>query len=281
MNVMYSGDKNTRLGILTSALSLRCQTDRQLNIFILTASVKHGERETLGIEPSFAVWLEKTLCEKKPDTSVKLIDVSEEFLKEFPVKNKNTRFTPGCMLRLFADKAELPDKLLYLDYDVLCLKDFSELYDTDLEGIEFAGVPDHYGRFFYYPDYVNSGVLLLNMREIKRTGLLAKCRVVCATKKMLLPDQSALNEAVTSKLLLPRIYNEQKKSDSDTVFRHFTTTFKFFPIFKKITVKPWDKEKMHSVLGITEHDGIIDTALGLYNKYQGDSNEHNTDLLCG
>lgn len=32
-----------------------------------------------------------------------------------------TRFTPCCMLRLYADRIpELPDRLLYLDTDVLC-----------------------------------------------------------------------------------------------------------------------------------------------------------------
>ncbi len=34
-----------------------------------------------------------------------------------------TRFTPCCMLRLFADEIlELPDKILYLDNDVICRK---------------------------------------------------------------------------------------------------------------------------------------------------------------
>lgn len=268
MNILYSGDVNTRQGILLSALSLCEHTRENINVYILTATVSLDGVETVGIEKDFVVYLDSLLKKENPENSAVIIDVSPLFLKEFPAHNKKTRFTPSCMLRLFADLADLPEKMLYLDYDVLCLKDFTDFYNTDMTGIEFAGVLDNFGRFFYNPRYVNSGVLLLNMAKIKKTSLFAKCRKLCREKKMLLPDQSALNRLAVAKLIVPRRYNEQKKSRDDTVFRHFSTTFKFFPYFRKVTVKPWEKERMHSVLGVFEHDAIIDKAVRLYNDYK-------------
>lgn len=37
-----------------------------------------------------------------------------------------SRFTACCMLRLFADKTDIKDRVLYLDTDVLCRKDFRD-----------------------------------------------------------------------------------------------------------------------------------------------------------
>ncbi len=281
MNILYSGDRNTRLGILLSALSLCENTNENINVYILTATAKKGSSSTVGIEPQFALYLDSVLKRENPDNSACLIDISRAFEEEFPEMNKNTRFTPSCMLRLFADTADLPEKVLYLDYDVLCLRDFSEFYNTDLDGVELAGALDYYGRFFYSPRYINSGVLLLNMAEIKRTGLFAMCRRLCRKKRMLLPDQSSLNRLSREKFIVDRRYNEQKKTAESTVFRHFSTTFKFLPVFRKVSVKPWDKERMHSVLGIRDHDKIIDKALTLFNDYQGETNDNHTHFLCG
>ena len=61
------------------------------------------------------------------------------FEKEIPEVNMDTRFTPCCMLRLFADKIEeIPNKILYLDNDIVIRKDITEFYHQDINQIEFA-----------------------------------------------------------------------------------------------------------------------------------------------
>jgi len=74
---------------------------------------------------------------------------------------------------------------------------------------------------------------------------------------MFLPDQSALNKLSVSKKRQPRRFNEQRKLRRDTVFQHFTTSFRFFPWFHTVTVKPWEIEKMHSKLKLHEYDTIL------------------------
>lgn len=166
------------------------------------------------------------------------------------------------MLRLFADTVpEIPDKILYLDADVLCRANFSRLYYSDITNIEIAGVADKYGKWFFgnvfKHNYLNSGVLLMNVKNIRKSGVFAACRKLCCNKKMFMPDQTALNKLAIKKKI-PTCYNEQGRIKKNTVFKHFTTYFKFFPFFKTVTVKPWEQEKLHKKLKIFEFDYIFE-----------------------
>ncbi len=257
MNILYCGDRGIIDGLFLSALSLCAHSKSRLNFYILTAKV--GIRQAIG--QAEAEKLQKAVSKTNPDNRVTLFDITEIFNSYLPTANLSTRFTPLCMLRLFADKVpKLPSKLLYLDTDVMCRADFSQLYDTDISEFEIAGVPDRYGKWFFgnilKHDYLNSGVLLMNMQKIKESKLFEQCRKICREKRMFMPDQSALNKTAKKLNVHPK-YNEQGKIKSDTVFKHFTTFFKFFPYIHTVTVKPWQYDKLHNQLKIFEFDDII------------------------
>lgn len=274
MNILYCGDKNIADGVLISALSLSHHCNEKLNIYILTAGIETASRSILPLKSDFGDFLDKELKKINEENAVTLIDVTELFLNEPPDANMDTRFTPCCMLRLYADLVpEIPDRILYLDNDVICRADFSHMYYQNMENLEIAGVLDHYGKHFFRnnifkKDYINSGVLLINMHEVRRSGLFENCRHRCKERKMFMPDQSALNKLAKNKRLLPRKYNEQKKLKSDTVFQHFTTSFKFSPLIKTVTVKPWQVQKMHDVLNLYEYDHLLNTYQQLKNEYE-------------
>lgn len=260
MNILYCGDKNMAQGLVLSVLSLTKHVKEPLNIYILTMSYRDRGRTVEPLDPELRVTLDALLAPTGGKST--FFDISPQFSEEPPTANLSTRFTPCCMLRLYADLLPLPERLLYLDTDVLCRGDFSDMYHRDMEGVEVAGVLDHYGRFFFRRkwnrmDYLNSGVLLMNLEEIRRTGLLASCRRLCATKEMFMPDQSAINKLAVSKERLPRRYNDQRRLHSDTVFQHFTTHFRFFPYIRTVSVKPWQTDKMHSVLKLHEYDDLL------------------------
>ena len=137
-----------------------------------------------------------------------------------------------------------------------------------MEHVEIAGVLDYYGSWFirkniFKRDYLNSGVLLMNMVQLKKTGLLKKCREMCTSKQMFMPDQSALNKLSVNKKICERKYNDQRRLHSDTVFQHFTTHFKFFPYVRTETVKPWQTEEVFGVLKIPREEYEV-----LFNKYK-------------
>lgn len=265
MNILYCGDKNIIDGLIISILSLLKNTNEILNIYVLTASIKLEEKEYKAISSEEINILDKIVKEKNSNNFVKVIDITKKFAKEVPLKNIKTRFTPCCMLRLFADEIpELPkDRILYLDNDVICRKDCSDFYNQNIDDTELIGVLDYYGKWFFKKkklkfDYINSGVLLLNINKIKETKLFEKARKMCIEKKMFMPDQSALNKLSVKKKILPRKYNEQRRLKKDTVIQHFTTSFRIFPVFHSVTIKPWNIENVHKKLKIFEYDDLLE-----------------------
>jgi lipopolysaccharide biosynthesis glycosyltransferase len=271
MNILYSGDNNIDRGLLISVLSLTKHVREPLHVYVLTAGIGS---QSEPIPETFTEFLDQLVKKRNQNSFVKRFDIGDLFAKEMPAKNMATIFTPACMLRLFADQVpELPSKLLYLDTDIVCCRDFSDFYHQDMSNLELVGVLDHYGRWFFhnhlrFMDYMNSGVLLLNMDKIKQTKLFAKSRKLCMTKKMFMPDQSALNKYVRYYKLAPRRYNDQRRYHRDTVFQHFTTHFAFAPVVHTVTVKPWEVDLVHSVLHLHVHDRLLAEYQKLYGQYQ-------------
>lgn len=261
MNILFCGDKNVQDGLLIAVLSLLENTQEHLDIYVLTLDMSMNGRIYSPIEQTFVDYLNETVSAQYDDRLyTKLIDTTDLFKDETPDANLSTRFTPCCMLRLFADKIdEIPDRILYLDTDVICRRDFGDFYYQNMDGVEIAGVLDYYGSWFFRKnifkrDYLNSGVLLMNMCELRKTGLLSSCRHMCTTKQMFMPDQSALNKLSVSKGICEIKYNDQRRLHSDTVFQHFTTHFRFFPYVRTETVKPWQTEEVTTILHIPESE---------------------------
>ena len=263
MNLLYCGDQNIQDGLLISILSLLKHEPDELHIYIMTMELHTAERDYHAIPDRTISFLNQLVQRTNRNSFVKKYDCTALFKRQIPQKNMGTRFTPYAMLRLFADQLpDLPAKLLYLDSDVVCRQDPREFYHQDITDVELVGVLDYYGRWFFHHslthlDYINSGVLLLNMEKIKQTKLFERARERCVKRWMFMPDQSALNKLAQAKRIAPRKYNEQHQLHADTVFQHFTTSFKFFPLFKIQTIKPWEVQQVHDVLGIHEYDDIL------------------------
>ena len=294
---MYCGDQGISRGVLVSILSLLKYNSEPLQIYIMTIKYpgvepfKQKSAEFLDhlVKGKISGLDQKFTKNGKKTNFVKLIDATEVFRKNVPEKNMRTYFTPCAMLRLYMDQVpELKQctRMLYLDYDVVCRGDIARFYHTDLTGIEAAGVLDIYGRRWYHyrgllkwrrdvgvvdlrpaeeryewilkQDYMNSGVMLFNLEECRRTGMFKQAIEICMTRRMLLPDQAALNKATQHRKLMPRKYNEQdERPRQDTVLHHFSNNFKFWPYFRVQKVKPFEVQKIHDILKITEYDDIL------------------------
>ena len=271
MNILYCGDEGIKNGVLVSILSL-VKYNKDLTIYIATIKYENVK----PFPEKTAKFLDELVKKYDERNAVKLIDATEVFARNLPKKNMGSSFTPCSMLRLYADKIpELSklDRVLYLDYDVMCRGDISEFYNTDMTGIEAAGVLDIYGKNFYHYhglfnfDYMNSGVMLFNMPECIKDKVFEKAVKLCAKRWMMLADQAALNKAIDHRKLMPRKYNEQgEKPRNDTVLHHFSNNFKFWPVFHVQKVKPFQVERVHDVLKIFEYDEILDEYLELKDK---------------
>jgi len=139
MNILYCGDEHIEDGLVISILSLLKNTKEQLNIYVLTMEIENENKKFKAISSASIDYLDRRVKETNDKNFVKKLDITDLFKKELPVKNMETRFTPYCMLRLFADiLPELPDKILYLDTDVVCRKDCTDFYNQDISEYELV-----------------------------------------------------------------------------------------------------------------------------------------------
>jgi lipopolysaccharide biosynthesis glycosyltransferase len=250
---MYTGNDYVFKGIVLSTLSILKHTNEEVHVYLVTMDIDNFK----GISSEMANKLDTILKEKNINNKCHLINMTDLFNSEMKdSKNINSFYTPYCLLRLFSDKLDLPNKILYLDTDTMINKDIKSLYDIDITNYEFAGVIDRLGRFFIDKNYINSGVLLLNLDMIRKTELFKNTRELVKTKKMAFPDQSALNKLKKHYLKIPSIYNSQRYLKKDTVVKHFCKSIRWLPIYHTINVKPWEVEKVHRRLKIRAYDDI-------------------------
>lgn len=260
LNIMYCGNDKVFDGMLISLLSIIRHTNSPVHVYTLTMDLVDLNPTYKPIPENDVLYLDKMVKETNPESFVKLIDMTELFKGEMGNSpNLSSSYTPYCLLRMLADLIpDLPDTLLYLDTDTIIRKDISALFEMDLTGYDYAGTLDFLGKFFIRYNYQNSGVLLLNMPQIKKSGLFEKVRQRCNTKKMAFPDQTALNFCVEKKKFLPSKYNEQRLMHKDTVIHHFCKSIRWLPFYHTVNIKPWEIEKIHSVYKIHEYDDILD-----------------------
>ncbi len=265
INVLYCGNYKVFDGVLTSILSIlkRTETREPFCFYLYTMSVPHIKPEYTAITPADVAILESCIKGYNPENKVVCVDVTSYYEKEFAGSpNEQCYCSPYTLLRLFADEVpDMPDKLLYLDADILFNRDIRLLYDTDVTNYEYAAARDHYGKYTIHPNYINAGVLLFNLARMRDTGILKKARELIRTKKLLFADQSALYRSTSCKKMLPQKFNDQKFLHKHTVVRHFSRRLFYLPYPHIDNIKQWDVEKVHRVFRYHQFDDILEEYL--------------------
>lgn len=257
--ILFAGNANVFDGMVIAALSIVKHHTGALKVFLFTMDLRDIDPAFRPISEEQRAYIEEIYRSANPESRVSLVDIGPFYREQLlNAPNQDNRYTPYTLLRLFADRIpELPDKVIYLDTDTVLSGDIAELYSQDLGDAEFAGVRDRYGCHFFGINYLNAGVLLLNLAKIRETGLFQRSLDACARKKIFLSDQTVINRYAKKKKVLPRRFNEQKNLRDDTVIRHFSMTIIWLPKFRTQNIKPWHVEKVHDVLHITQFDDIL------------------------
>lgn len=279
MNLLLCGNKRVFDGALTELISIANRTAEPIHCYIFTMNLTRVKPEYEPIEDDQIQVLNQVLKNKNPNHQVKKIEVTALYEKEFgQSKNENAYCTPYTLLRLLADKIpETPDKLLYLDIDMMAGGDISELYHIDISEYEYAAVKEKYGSKIIKSDYINAGMLLLNMKKIKETKLFEKARKLIQTRKLPFADQDAIYWSTTNKLILPRIYNEQSKFNKpNTVICHFSKRLMLWPYPRTENIKQWQVDDVHRILKCHAFDQDLEEYLQIKEKYESTEKEEST-----
>lgn len=271
VNILFCGNIGVFDGMLTTALSLvkRTESKEPFCFHLFTMDVSHLKDNYVPITAKQVAFFERTVKSYNPENQVKLFDVTDLYMQHFSgCPNEGAYCSPYTLIRLFADLIDgIPDKLLYLDIDLLFQRDVHLLYDIDINGYEYAAARDHYGKYILNPNYINAGVILFNMKECRKTGLFEKARAWIKRKKLTFADQSAIIRSTTRKKILAQRFNDQKFLHPHTVVRHFSKRLFYLPYPHTDNIKQWHVERVHKVFGYHQFDDILNEYLSLKEKF--------------
>ena len=272
-NILFCGNSKVFDGVLTCMLSIykRTETKEPFSISILTMDVSHLNPDYTCIDDNMISFLDKVAKSYNAENEVRKIDVTEIYNKEFANSpNEQCYCSPYTLIRLFADLIPgMPEKFLYLDIDVMFNRDITLLYDIDITDYEYAASPDHYGKYLIRPDYINAGVLLINLTKCRQTGLFEKARNQIKTKKWLFADQDALWHSTTKKKVIAQKFNDQKfLHPKSTVVRHFSKRLFWWPYPHTANIKQYNVTKLHTIFKYDQFDDILYNYIYLKGVYE-------------
>ena len=268
IHICICGNRKVFTSVLLTMLSIAEFTSEPVAVHLLTMDLSELDSRFLPVTEDERVILEEALQSGNPASSVALLDGRAAYMRLLHGgKNEKNHYTPYAMGRLLLTEFDLPDTVLYIDSDVMCCADLAALYEIDLEGYEFAASLDVMGKFWIRRDYCNSGVMLINLKEARRTHLFERARERVCKRRMAFPDQTALNRLVKKKRILPRRFNEQRAVRKDTVLKHFCQGIRWLPFFKVYNIKQYEVGKVHRNLKITHFDGVYRNYQTLAEKY--------------
>ena len=259
INLLYCGNSKVFDGIVTSLLSILKRSSKDsYRVYLFTMDVTRIKEDYTPVSDDLISFLNKMVKEYNPESEVIKVDVTSFYEKEFKgCPNEGAYCSPYTLIRLFADEVEgIPDKLLYLDTDIMFNRDIHLLYDQDISDYEYAAARDHYGKYLLNPNYINAGVLLFNMKKCKETHLFKKARALLQTKKLTFADQDAIYHSTTKKKMLPQRFNDQKFLHKHTVVRHFSKRLFWLPYPHTENIKQYHIEKVHKKFRYHQFDDI-------------------------
>lgn len=278
INILFCGNDKVFDGALTTMLSILKRTDTKepFTFYIYTMDVSHIKPEYKAFTDEQIKFLDGVVKGYNSENSVIKIDVRNLYDKEFANSpNEQCYCSPYTLLRLFADLVpNMPDKLLYLDIDLLFNHDVRLLWDTDVSKVEYAASRDHYGKIilFFRRKFINAGVILFNLAECKKTGLFEKSRNYIKTRKLLFADESAIILSTTKQKVLSQRFNDQKFLYKDTVIRHFSKRLFWLPYPHVANIKQWKITKVHKIFGYENFDDILYEYVYLKGKFEKENN---------
>ena len=177
-----------------------------------------------------------------------------------------------AMQKIFIpDYLENIDKVLYLDADTLVQKDLNKIYSTNMGDAYIGATKD--GLMYQFPEhiteigldwrkfYFNSGVMLLNLKDMRKDAIIEKSITYFNTHYEVFGDQDILNVVVNDKVIpISYRYNcnstffEEKDAEflsnfyNEKVYQTSRENYDNAVILHFAGHKPWTEWYTHSYL---------------------------------
>lgn len=236
---------------------------------VISSILRHsaaGKFHFLVMHQGFSAAQKEALIALAPKELFTWIDMNAYDLPEYHVSNHISHAT---LFRLALEKMAPEDchRLIYLDADLIVMGDLQELWDQDLNGAALGAIQDaglspnmpnveqHWLDWVDDKDgvYMNAGVLLLDLDQLRRDGGFAEAMEIIAKHGADLPyqDQDAINRVFWNKSKrLPLDWNVQRYQLLQPVWPYLSKQSRAAVRHPKIVhftgpEKPWNLEGYH------------------------------------
>lgn len=213
--VFFSTDNNYAVPCYIAIFSLlhNYRGDQKISIILLTTGGFSDKNKSLI----------QSLSGKFRFAEIRILDMGNVYET---VNINNSYISVATMYRLLIPRLageyfdDTVEKCVYLDSDVVVEGDIQALFNIDLEGYCIGGVRERTASWLDLPErqntlgipslknYINAGVLLINLKEIKLRGLADKLEATGYRDDFPSHDQDAINAVCYDKIkVLPLKYN--------------------------------------------------------------------------
>lgn len=186
------------------------------------------------------------ILKNHPESSISYLKVENKIVEKLPLVDKHLSLT--AYHRLFAASCipDSVDKLIYIDCDTITVGDIKQFYDTDISNYYFGACLD--GNTKYHtertgaPNYINSGVMLINLKKWREDNLEQKFIDYMNNPNNVLgfPDQDVLNIVCSGNIkILDPSWNYQTTGRRHSYLAGFDREDTVKNILHFLVRKPW------------------------------------------
>ena len=203
LNICFSSDDAYAQYLAAAMVSILRNTNREIRFYILTSFLSEENRNKLESLKSIGSF------------ELEFLNINSEEFNNLPNKIAHLNLYTYYRFKIATLLSDL-DKVLYLDCDIISIDDISKLYDINICEYYVAAAEDITSiprkARLGTGNYINAGVLLLNLDLLRRDGVEDKLFQYAAQNKnkIELGDQDVINYVMAERIkLLPDIYNYQ------------------------------------------------------------------------
>lgn len=193
-------------GVLFQSVIDRADPGRCYDLIYLHNGISEGAKRNLCY-----------LAEGYANFSIRTCDISSAFAEEKLFTENRDRFSPMAYARLMIPEllGEQYRRVLYLDGDMIALRDIGELFDSDLGGkplgssldLFFAAKADRKRSRYVREElgtgeYIMSGMLLMDLEQFRQNKLSRKLMDAACSRPWQWHDQDVLNFVLAGQIKL-------------------------------------------------------------------------------
>ncbi|MCQ2744694.1 MAG: glycosyltransferase family 8 protein, partial [bacterium] len=163
VNICISCDDNYSkyAGVVIASVLANFKSDENLNIYILDGGISDIKKQQI------------LSLKSMKNCNINFVKINENDFEDYKEVCTHKYLTIAACYRLkLASLLPDVDKVIYFDCDIIVNSDLTNLFNIDIEDYAIAGVKDINKKMLKRnPNYINSGVLLLNLDKWRKDNI--------------------------------------------------------------------------------------------------------------